>query len=461
MQARLALVSPAAAAREFKLTLPTTIGRSRDAKLKLVHGQVSRLHCEIFGRDGMLYVRDLGSTNGTFVNDQRVNDELPLPPGATLMLGTVALRALYGEYSDELLPPGRMTPSETVRAAPQDETFRVTEPHELTEADLAESPYGFAEFEDFANDAGLPPARAGRAAAGNPSSQFDWLSEDSPPAASSNAVPSENSRTIQSPAKLPAAAKQLLQSKAATATPSRSPDFGIERSQPAEISPVAADEPDFGFVETASSEPAEASQSAGAGPATSEPLSTGEAAEAELLEIDYLDSAAAGAPAAQQPTDYLTPSESVSAFGDTGGENTAGSIGAGQTDADEIELLPLDDLDAAQGFVTQDVVAAQSRQPTANDDAPNYFAPQQADPTPLDDKRWRVPEDAASKAGQGQPAAPSRAKAPASSPAVSSPVAPATPQPAPTPPAKPAAVPPAKKTAPVNDDLENFFNSFQ
>ncbi len=43
-------------------------------KVKLIHGKVSRLHCEFFEQSGVLYVRDLGSTNGTFVGDQKVEE---------------------------------------------------------------------------------------------------------------------------------------------------------------------------------------------------------------------------------------------------------------------------------------------------------------------------------------------------------------------------------------------------
>ena len=42
MQARLILNSPDNAERELKLSLPATVGRGRDAKVKLIHSKVSR-----------------------------------------------------------------------------------------------------------------------------------------------------------------------------------------------------------------------------------------------------------------------------------------------------------------------------------------------------------------------------------------------------------------------------------
>lgn len=94
MQARLILLDPPAAQRELHLSLPATVGRSREAKIKLVHSQVSRVHCEFFEQDGLLHVRDLGSTNGTYVGDQRIS-ESAIQPGETVTIGAVRLQALY------------------------------------------------------------------------------------------------------------------------------------------------------------------------------------------------------------------------------------------------------------------------------------------------------------------------------------------------------------------------------
>ena len=54
--------------------LPFRIGRRLDAELALPFAPVSGRHAEIYVRDGFLTIRDLGSRNGTFVNDERVSD---------------------------------------------------------------------------------------------------------------------------------------------------------------------------------------------------------------------------------------------------------------------------------------------------------------------------------------------------------------------------------------------------
>jgi hypothetical protein len=104
MKAKLVLISPDAAAKVFKLALPTKIGRGQEAKLKLVHPLVSRVHCEIYEQDEQLMVRDMASLNGTFVDDQRVADEMALPSGCRLTVGSASFHVFYGADYDRPLP---------------------------------------------------------------------------------------------------------------------------------------------------------------------------------------------------------------------------------------------------------------------------------------------------------------------------------------------------------------------
>ena len=56
---------------------------------------VSRRHTELFEKDGHLYVKDLGSLNGTYVNNRKINSEQRLGPNELLTLGNVTFRAMY------------------------------------------------------------------------------------------------------------------------------------------------------------------------------------------------------------------------------------------------------------------------------------------------------------------------------------------------------------------------------
>src|SRR3974390_1001569 len=57
----------------------TLIGRDEDCDVRLDHKSISKLHCVIVKTDGLLLIRDLGSTNSTRVNGQRVRRAALLP----------------------------------------------------------------------------------------------------------------------------------------------------------------------------------------------------------------------------------------------------------------------------------------------------------------------------------------------------------------------------------------------
>jgi pSer/pThr/pTyr-binding forkhead associated (FHA) protein len=55
------------------------VGRKEDCDLRLDHKSISKQHCVLAKTDGLLLLRDLGSTNGTRVNGQRVRRAALLP----------------------------------------------------------------------------------------------------------------------------------------------------------------------------------------------------------------------------------------------------------------------------------------------------------------------------------------------------------------------------------------------
>ncbi|MDZ4820162.1 MAG: FHA domain-containing protein [Planctomycetota bacterium] len=139
MQARLVIATKDGDVREVNLTVPATLGRSRQASVSLVHTQISRVHCELFERNGVLFVRDLDSTNGTYVNQDRVSGETKIPSGATLKLGEVAARVIYGDQPDVTLTTN-MT-GDTLRSDPAEDTFAelgLQPLEELTEIEMVD-----------------------------------------------------------------------------------------------------------------------------------------------------------------------------------------------------------------------------------------------------------------------------------------------------------------------------------
>jgi len=90
------------------IRLPTIIGRSGYAKIKLPASTVSRNHCELYEYEGQLAVRDLGSSNGTVVNGHRINaptfftaeDELTVGPVTLRLVGDLSASASSAPASD-------------------------------------------------------------------------------------------------------------------------------------------------------------------------------------------------------------------------------------------------------------------------------------------------------------------------------------------------------------------------
>ena len=69
----------------------TTIGRVEDNAFQIADPSVSSHHCEAHLRGAEVFIRDLNSTNGTFINDARVMESV-LKPGQMLRLGQVELK---------------------------------------------------------------------------------------------------------------------------------------------------------------------------------------------------------------------------------------------------------------------------------------------------------------------------------------------------------------------------------
>src|SRR3954452_25324223 len=73
----------------------TLVGRNEDCDLFLDSKGVCKLHCILVKTDGLILVRDLGSTNGTRVNGQRVR-RAALLPNDNLAIATFKYQVEFG-----------------------------------------------------------------------------------------------------------------------------------------------------------------------------------------------------------------------------------------------------------------------------------------------------------------------------------------------------------------------------
>lgn len=115
MQVVLVMFRGESGRRSFSIARDVSVvGRREDCDFRIPLGEISRKHCRLI-RDGEnLRVEDLGSSNGTFVNGERVQEAV-LQPGDTLQMGSVVFVVQIDGVptEDEMHPvaPTRLEPA--------------------------------------------------------------------------------------------------------------------------------------------------------------------------------------------------------------------------------------------------------------------------------------------------------------------------------------------------------------
>ncbi|KAG2599293.1 hypothetical protein PVAP13_5KG380142 [Panicum virgatum] len=108
-----------------------TVGRVADkADIVLPVATVSSTHARLEKKDGRLLVTDLGSTNGTYINERRLNPGFPIPidPGSLLIfagdihLAMFRVRKMIVEVPSEMDAAQQETKAEVVSAVVEDTT---------------------------------------------------------------------------------------------------------------------------------------------------------------------------------------------------------------------------------------------------------------------------------------------------------------------------------------------------
>ena len=91
--AKLVLLSEGLTGRSHELVAEkTTIGRIEENTFQIADPSVSSRHCEVLLRGPDVVVKDLNSTNGSFIEGQQIAGEAVLKPGQILRLGQIQMR---------------------------------------------------------------------------------------------------------------------------------------------------------------------------------------------------------------------------------------------------------------------------------------------------------------------------------------------------------------------------------
>jgi predicted component of type VI protein secretion system len=124
--AKLVILTQGMVGRAHELNVDrTTVGRVEDNTFQIADPSVSSHHCEILLRSGEILIRDLNSTNGTFINEARITESV-LKPGQTLRLGQIEMKLEDGSAGSAPAPAAPATPAGAPSPAPAKKTVEGT-----------------------------------------------------------------------------------------------------------------------------------------------------------------------------------------------------------------------------------------------------------------------------------------------------------------------------------------------
>ena len=133
MEVNLVFIDKNGTTQSFRLPSAVTfIGRRKDCDMCIPLSVVSRRHCEIYTEFDTLMIRDLKSRNGTFVNDEAI-DEVALKAGDVLKIGPLKFVIQIDGVPDSF---EEFLPSREEDQAELETEIEIPEEDETTEADF-------------------------------------------------------------------------------------------------------------------------------------------------------------------------------------------------------------------------------------------------------------------------------------------------------------------------------------
>ena len=105
MDVKLVIFLPDGKRKSISITRAvTTVGRGEDCEFRIPLISVSRHHCELKIENNLLTVRDLGSSNGTYVNNERIDGVVVIKPGDKLAIGPVLFTVQIDGKPQQITP---------------------------------------------------------------------------------------------------------------------------------------------------------------------------------------------------------------------------------------------------------------------------------------------------------------------------------------------------------------------
>lgn len=137
--------------RVFSIPEPGgVLGRARGCAIRIPSAEISRRHCRVRLEDGLVYVEDLDSVNGTRLNGEFISEKTLARPGDRLEVGPVAFVVEY-ELTPEALDRLRQELGcEVLQAADDIPEVVRAEDEDVPTLDPADDPVGEALELDFA-----------------------------------------------------------------------------------------------------------------------------------------------------------------------------------------------------------------------------------------------------------------------------------------------------------------------
>ena len=137
--AKLVILNQGMTGRTFELNVErNTVGRVEDNTFQIADASVSSHHAEILLRGSDIVVKDLNSTNGTFLNNEKIS-EVVLKPGQTLRFGQVELKIDDGKPVAAAPAPAGAAPAPASSSPKRQTDATLVIPRGVSLNDLAEA----------------------------------------------------------------------------------------------------------------------------------------------------------------------------------------------------------------------------------------------------------------------------------------------------------------------------------